>query len=218
MTAFATAAGVFYTSHSARALALSIFGPQDATDNTSRRTNMPETQTQYPPIPLDDLKRTLTSASPDHEGKLPHIGLVGDTYTITVDGDDTKDRFCVIDMHIPPGGGPPPHRHDFEETFIVLDGEIQATFRGKNSVVRAGETVDIPANAPHRFHNASTDPARLICICSPAGQEKFFLEIGVPVATRTTAPPKLDDKQMAAFLEKAKALAPKYHTELLKDA
>ena len=40
----------------------------------------------------------------------------------------------------------------------------------------------------------------------------------VPVATRTTAPPKLDDKQMAVFLEKAKALAPKYHTELLKEA
>jgi quercetin dioxygenase-like cupin family protein len=154
----------------------------------------------------------------DHEGKLPHIGLVGDTYTITVDGDDTKGQFCVVDMHIPPGGGPGPHRHDFEETFIVLNGEIEAIFRGKKSVVRGGETFNIPANAPHRFHNASTNPARLICICSPAGQEKFFLEVGVPVATRTTAPPKLDDKQMAAFLEKAKALAPKYHTELLKEA
>jgi hypothetical protein len=68
------------------------------------------------------------------------------------------------------------------------------------------------------FHNTSADPARLLCICSPAGQEKFFLEVGVPVASRTTAPPKLDDKQMAAFFEKAKALAPKYHAELLKEA
>ena len=179
---------------------------------------MPDPQTQYPPLPPDDLNRTLTSANPDHEGKLPHIGLVGDTYSITVDGDDTNGRFCVVDMHIPAGGGPGPHRHDFEETFIVLDGEIEATFRGKKSVVSAGETVNIPANAPHQFHNASANPARLICICSPAGQEKFFLEVGVPVATRTTAPPKLDDKEMAAFLEKAKALAPKYHTELLKEA
>src|ERR1700677_2726179 len=218
ITEFAMAAGVFSTSRSARALASSIFGPQVDMDKSSRRSNMPETQTQYPPLPPDDLNRTLTSANPDHEGKLPHIGLVGDTYTITVDGDDTNSRFCVVDMHIPAGGGPGPHRHDFEETFIVLDGEIEATFRGKKSVVGAGETINIPANAPHQFHNASANPARLICICSPAGQEKFFLEVGVPVATRTTAPPKLDDKQMAVVLEKAKALAPKYHTELLKEA
>jgi quercetin dioxygenase-like cupin family protein len=179
---------------------------------------MPDTQTQYPPVPPDDLNRSMASANPDHEGKLPHIGLVGDTYTITIDGEDTKGRFCLVDMHIPPGGGPGPHRHNFEETFIVLNGEIEATFRGKKSVVHAGETVNIPANAPHMFHNTSANPARLLCICSPAGQEKFFLEVGVPVATRTTAPPKLDDQQMAAFLEKAKTLAPKYQTELLREA
>jgi len=179
---------------------------------------MPATKSEYPPIPADDLSRTLVSANPDHDGKLPHIGLVGDTYTITIDGDDTTSRFCTIDMHIPPGGGPGPHRHDFEETFIVLDGEVEATFRGEKFTVHAGETMNIPANAPHQFHNASSKPARLICICSPAGQEKFFLEVGVPVATRTTPPPKLDEKQMAEFLQKAKTLAPKYKTELLEKA
>lgn len=176
------------------------------------------TESTYPPLPPDDLKRALTLAQPDHEGKLPHIGLVGDTYTVTVSGADTDDRFCVIDMHIPPGGGPGPHRHDFEETFILLDGEIELTFRKAKSVARAGDTVNIPANAPHQFHNASSRPARLLCICSPAGQEKFFQEVGVPVATRTTAPPKLDEKQMAEFLAKARAIAPKYRTELLKEA
>jgi quercetin dioxygenase-like cupin family protein len=216
ITEFAIAASIISASQPARAFAFSIFGPQVDTDKTSRRSDMPETQ--YPSLPPDDLNRNLTSANPDRDGKLPHIGLVGDTYTITVYGDDTNGWFCVVDMHIPPGGGPGPHRHDFEETFIMLEGEIEATFRGKKSVVRAGETINIPANAPHQFHNASANPARLICICSPAGQEKFFLEVGVPVATRTTAPLKLDDKQMAAFLEKAKALAPKYHTELLKEA
>ena len=64
-------------------------------------------------------------------------------YGITVTGEQTGGRFCVIDMHIPPGGGPPPHRHDFEETFILLEGEMQATFRGKKAVVRAGETLNI---------------------------------------------------------------------------
>ena len=77
------------------------------------------------PIPLDNLKRNLTLGQPDN---LPHIGLVGDTYTITVTGEQTDGRFCVIDMHIPPGGGPPPHRHDFEETFILLEGRWKRPF------------------------------------------------------------------------------------------
>jgi hypothetical protein len=58
----------------------------------------------------------------------------------------------------------------------------------------------------------------MLCICSPAGQEKFFLEAGVPVATRTTPPPKLSEKEQTAFIEKVKALAPKYRTELLREA
>jgi len=169
-------------------------------------------------IPPDDLKRSLVVAG-SNDPNLPHIGLVGDTYTILLSGKDTAGRFCLIDMHIPPGGGPPPHRHDFEESFILLEGEIEATFRGaKSAVKKKGETVNIPANAPHQFHNASGQPARLLCICSPAGQEEFFAEVGVPVATRTTAPPKLDPMAQAAFRAKAEALAPKYRTEMLRQA
>jgi quercetin dioxygenase-like cupin family protein len=179
---------------------------------------MSESATKYPPLPPDDLHRDLTVSKPDTDQTLPHIGLVGDTYTITVSGKDTEGKFCVIDMHIPPGGGPAPHRHDFEETFILLEGEMEATFRGKKSAVRAGDTINIPANAPHQFHNSSNKSVRLICICSPAGQDDFFKEVGVPVATRTTPPPKLDKERQQQFMEKAKSLAPKYHTELLKEA
>src|ERR1700722_9225592 len=169
------------------------------------------------PIPPDDLVRSLVAARSNDEN-LPHIGLVGDTYTILLAGKDTDARFCLIDMHIPPGGGPPPHRHDFEESFIILEGEIEATFRGVKSIAAAGETVHIPANAPHQFQNKSDRPARLLCICSPAGQEEFFAQVGVPVATRTTPPPKLDEAAQAEFKAKAEALAPKYQTELLQHA
>jgi quercetin dioxygenase-like cupin family protein len=171
--------------------------------------------TARPTIPPDNPERTLTLVQLD---TLPHIGLVGDTYTITVTGEQTAGRFCVIDMHIPPGGGPPPHRHDFEETFIVLEGEMEATFRRQKSIVRVGDTINIPANAPHQFHNTSAEAVRMLCICSPAGQENFFLEVGVPVATRTTPPPKLDPKEQAAFIDKVRVLAPKYRTELLREA
>ena len=121
-------------------------------------------------------------------------------------------------MHVPPGGGPGPRRHDFEETFVLLEGEIEVTFRGKTSIVRAGDTINVPSNAPHQFHNSSSHSARMICICSPAGQEKFFKEVGVKVATRTTPPPKLSPQEQETFVKKAMALAPQYRTELLKEA
>lgn len=169
------------------------------------------------PIPADDPSRALTLAQPD-DPNLPHIGLVGDTYTITVSGADTGGRFCVIDMLVPPGGGPGPHRHDFEETFILLEGELEFTFRGQKSTASAGTTVNIPSNAPHQFHNTSSQPARMICICAPAGNDEFFMALGVPVATRTTAPPKLNHTEMAEFLTKAQSLARKHRTELLPPA
>ena len=100
---------------------------------------MIEKQAAHPPIPPDDPARTLTIAQPDTDESLPHIGLVGDTYTILLAGKDTAGRFCLIDMLIPPGGGPPPHRHDFEETFILLEGEVEATFRGENSRPRRND-------------------------------------------------------------------------------
>jgi len=168
-------------------------------------------------IPADDLQRHLTVAESDG-AKQTHIGLVGDTYTILLTGRDTVGRYCLVDMHVPPGGGPPPHRHDFEESFTVLEGEIEATFRGKKSTVRAGQTINIPANAPHQFRNESVQAARLLCICSPAGQEEFFIEVGIPVASRTTAPPKLSPAEQEEFRAKAGALAPKYRTEFLKEA
>src|SRR5271155_2776378 len=115
-------------------------------------------------IPADDLRRKLSVSKPGTTQALPHIGVVGDTYTILLTGEDTSGRFSLIDMYIPPGGGPPPHRHDFEETFTILEGELEATFRGEKQVVKAGETVNIPANAPHQFHNTSGEPVRLLCI------------------------------------------------------
>jgi quercetin dioxygenase-like cupin family protein len=181
---------------------------------------MPQKSNPSPPsataVPPDDLNRTLVVAQPDRE--LPHLGIVGDTYTILLTGKDTAGRYCLIDMHVPPGGGPPPHRHDFEETFSVLEGELETTFRGAKQLIRAGETLHIPSNAPHQFHNSSAKPVRLLCICAPAGQEDFFMAIGVPVATRTTPPPDLDEAAQAEFRGKSEALAPKYRTEFLRHA
>jgi len=166
-------------------------------------------------IPADNLNRQLIVADADDPSAV-HISLVGNTYTILVSGEDTEGRYSLIDMFVPPGGGPPAHRHDFEESFTVLEGEIEATFRGRKVSLRAGQVIQIPANAPHQFRNNSAQPARLLCLCSPAGQEGLFREVGVEVPTRTTVPPKPDAATQESFRAKAQALAPKYKTEFVK--
>lgn len=178
---------------------------------------MPEQIAPTSQLPPDDLDRQLT-ISQGEDTALVHIGVVGDTYTLLVQGKETAGRFCVIDMHVPPGGGPGPHRHDFEETFVILEGEVAVTFRGHTQQVKAGTTVNVPANAPHCFRNNSAQNARLLCLCSPAGIDEFFQQIGVPVGSRTAYPPKLDEAQMQQFVAKARSLGPKYRTELLKEA
>jgi quercetin dioxygenase-like cupin family protein len=143
------------------------------------------------------------------------VSVAGDTYSILVSGIQTDGRYCLIDMHVPSGGGPPPHRHDFEEMFTVLEGELEFTFRGDTSVVRAASTMNIPANSPHAFKNASATDARMLCMCTPAGQEEFFIAIGDAVNSRTAPPPELSNDEIAERQKKASGLLAKYRTEMV---
>jgi quercetin dioxygenase-like cupin family protein len=170
---------------------------------------------QDTPIPPDDPSRALALVpAPDSDG-LRHLAIAAGIYTIILTGQDTGGRFCVVEMRVPPGGGPPPHRHDFEETFRVLEGEVEFTFRGEKSVARTGATLNVPANAPHSFRNESGAPARLLCICAPAGQEELFLAVGDPVQHAEGPPPQLSDAQRAERGAKARSLAGRFRTEFV---
>lgn len=169
------------------------------------------------PIPADDPGRTLTLADPDGPG-VRHVSVAGGTYTILVSGAQTDGRYCLIDMLVPDGGGPPPHRHDFEEMFSLLDGELEFTFRGETRTVKAPATVNIPANAPHRFKNTSGKTVHMLCLCAPAGQEEFFMAVGVPVEGRGAPPPEPSQESIAQKGKLAEELAPKYRTEMLTRA
>jgi quercetin dioxygenase-like cupin family protein len=166
------------------------------------------------PIPADDLNRQLTVADADGE-ELQRVSIVGNNYTILVSGAQTAGRYCLIDMLVPDGGGPPPHRHDFEEMFTLLEGELEFTFRGKTQTVRAGSTVNIPANAPHVFKNKSGKTVHMLCMCTPAGQEEIFLAVGFPIDSRTSSPPKPTQEEQVEKSKLLAALLPKYRTEMV---
>jgi quercetin dioxygenase-like cupin family protein len=165
-------------------------------------------------IPDDDPARSLTVANPD-DPATTFVSLVGNTYAMLVTGEQTDGRYTLIEMRVPDGGGPPPHRHDFEEMFTVLEGEIEFTFRGEKHIVRAGSTVNIPANAPHFFRNTSGAPARMLCMCTPAGQEEYFRRVGDIVDGWDAPPPQLSDEERADQRRRAVELAPAYRSEFL---
>jgi quercetin dioxygenase-like cupin family protein len=68
--------------------------------------------------------------------------------------------------------GPPLHRHDFDEGFYVLEGELTFQLGDELATAGAGEFVFAPRGAPHTLANHSTKPARYLLICTPAGFER----------------------------------------------
>jgi uncharacterized cupin superfamily protein len=118
-------------------------------------------------------------------------------------------------MLVPDGGGPPAHRHDFEEMFTLLEGELEFTFRGETQTVHAGTTVNIPANAQHQFKNKSGKTAHMLCMCTPAGQEEFFMAVGFPLGSRTSPPPRPSPQEQAEKRKLLGMLLPKYRTEMV---
>jgi quercetin dioxygenase-like cupin family protein len=169
-------------------------------------------------LPEDDLARQPAVARPE-DPALAHLAVVGDTYTVLLSGEQTAGRFAMIDMLIPAGGGPPPHRHDFEECFRVLEGSLEVRVRDLPPIrLEAGDTASIPANAPHSFRNPPEVPARLLCTAVPAGLERFFAEFADPVPSRTSPAPALSDAEREERLRRAAAAAPRYGMEILPPA
>lgn len=119
------------------------------------------------------------------------LSVVGDTYRIVIGSEQTNGAYALIDMLIPPQGGPPPHSHsNFQEAFYVIDGQIEVITKEKKYSAIKGSYVNIPFNGPvHKFTNKTDKTAHILCLTTPAGMEKMFKEIGKPVAANTFSPP-----------------------------
>jgi quercetin dioxygenase-like cupin family protein len=130
----------------------------------------------------------ITTVNED-QGK--HISVVGDTYRIVISGKQTAGEYAVIDMLIPPGGGPGPHAHaGIHEMFYVVAGNIDFKTEAGKYAAKPGSLVNIPKGGEvHSFKNNSNETAHLLCTVIPAGLDEFFEEIGAPVAAGTFLPP-----------------------------
>ncbi len=97
--------------------------------------------------------------------------------------EDSGGRVSLVDNRVPAGtAGPPLHRHDFDEAFVVLEGEV--TFQLGDDLVtrRAGEIAFAPRGVPHTFANQSGADARHVIVITPAGFERYFDRIAARAA------------------------------------
>jgi quercetin dioxygenase-like cupin family protein len=112
------------------------------------------------------------------------LGVAGGNYRIVVRGEETDNNFAVIEMTVPPGGGPPPHSHPhIQETFYVVEGEIEFKTEAGKTIIGKGGFVNIPlGGAIHCFKNNSQSVVKLLCTVMPAGLEKLFAKVGTSTA------------------------------------
>ncbi len=159
---------------------------------------------------MEDLKVAPVIKGPQ-DGQ--NLSVIGDNYRILITGEDTAGAYAMIDMLVPPGGGPGPHAHaGFSETFFVIDGEIEVKSEISAYIAKKGAVVTIPKGGiVHCFKNKSEEMAHLLCLVAPAGLEGFFMEIGQPVAIGTfLPPPHLDEEAM----KKIQPIVEKYGQKL----
>lgn len=63
-----------------------------------------------------------------------------------------------------PGQGPRLHRHPYDETWVVHEGNLTFQLGEERFAVKAGDIVIAPPGVPHRFTNDGPGPSNMVCI------------------------------------------------------
>jgi len=104
------------------------------------------------------------------EGKVSSIP--GTALTHKLASRDTESAFGLVELtHC--GEGPPPHIHLGEdETFYILEGEVN--FKVGSRIIKATKESAVPGpkEVPHSFSMAGPEPAKILIIFTPGGVEK----------------------------------------------
>ena len=63
-----------------------------------------------------------------------------------------------------PGRGPRLHRHPYDETWVVQQGNLTFQLGEQQFAVGPGDIVIAPPGAPHKFTNDGPGQSKLVCI------------------------------------------------------
>ncbi len=116
------------------------------------------------------------------------LDFMGCRSKILASGEDTNDRFGLIDMiEVPPGHMPPLHvHHAQDEGFYLLEGEVSLHMPGRTIECRPGDFCLAPRGVPHAYR-VGDRTARWLVLSSPAGFERFVVEVAALAAPEPEA-------------------------------
>jgi mannose-6-phosphate isomerase-like protein (cupin superfamily) len=110
------------------------------------------------------------------------VWSLGGRFTIKLDGDQSGQRFSITEALAFQTTEPPRHvHHNEDEAWYVLDGHL--TFHVADEVLEAGvgSFVFGPRGVAHTF-TVDVEPSRVLVFASPAGFERFALDLGHPAS------------------------------------
>jgi quercetin dioxygenase-like cupin family protein len=84
------------------------------------------------------------------EQREPALSVVGTQVTILASNAVTQSYGITLQRG-DEGTGPPPHSHDWDEAFYVLNGEIEFLCDGKSHACLPGTLVHVPRGTVHGF-------------------------------------------------------------------
>jgi quercetin dioxygenase-like cupin family protein len=133
----------------------------------------------------------------------------GHMATFKATSEDTSGAYTITEETWPPQVGPPPHiHHTQEETFYILEGEMEFITDGITTRANAGSLVRIPRGVLRDYRNVGSEPARVLVLFAPGGFEGFFEEVGEFVTGQSSPPEGPPD------VERLVATAAKYGCEI----
>lgn len=104
------------------------------------------------------------------------LNLVGEHLTVLASGQQTEGYELFLQGG-PEGSGPPPHNHDWDESFYVISGEVAFGVEDQQEVVAMpGTLVHLPAGTTHWFR-MGPGGAEMLSMTSREGASGAFMEI-----------------------------------------
>jgi mannose-6-phosphate isomerase-like protein (cupin superfamily) len=105
------------------------------------------------------------------------LNVLGMPLRFLCDAKDTLGAWSLMEEEVPVGLGPPPHRHDWDEAYYVIEGALDFEIDGKPVLVGPGDFAYLPRNTVHAFKGASPSPARVLIFAAPAHSSAFFDDV-----------------------------------------
>jgi mannose-6-phosphate isomerase-like protein (cupin superfamily) len=104
--------------------------------------------------------------------------VTGETVTFLVTAADSGGKLLELEMEADPrAAGATEHIHPrITERYEMLEGRLHVTLEGVDTVVSAGQRLEIPPRTAHSFRNADNERARVRVRFEPAGRFEEFME------------------------------------------